>query len=287
MRALFRKSSVNTAFTLIELSIVMVIIGLIVGGILVGRDLVASASVRAQISQIEQYNRIVNAFKGKYGYLPGDIPNPDASSFGFVTRGTFAGEGDGNGVIEGSNYSTTGNGIVEGVGEAGVFWVDLSTAKLINGNFNTAREHSLPSASVTDISSWFPAAVIGQGNYVYVWSNGFSQTDRYNYFGISAVTLIESTPCLWCLNSSTALTTSQAYAMDKKVDDGFPNTGKVQALYLPHWVGRAGTASNAVAVTPSSTTCYDNGGVTSTTPTYTPYSVAGNALNCAISFRFQ
>ena len=42
-------------FTLIELSIVLVIIGLIVGGILVGQDLINAAAIRAQIAQVEKY----------------------------------------------------------------------------------------------------------------------------------------------------------------------------------------------------------------------------------------
>src|ERR1700712_2724582 len=91
-------------FTLIELSIVLVIIGLIVGGVLVGQDLVRAAAVRAQISQIEKYNTAVNTFYGKYGYLPGDIKDPDATRFGFASRnpnGGQPGNADGNGLIQG------------------------------------------------------------------------------------------------------------------------------------------------------------------------------------------
>ena len=51
------------------MSIVLVIIGLIVGGILVGQSLIAAAAVRAQISQIEKYNTAVNTFRDKYGGL--------------------------------------------------------------------------------------------------------------------------------------------------------------------------------------------------------------------------
>jgi hypothetical protein len=77
---------------------VLVIIGLIVGGVLVGQR---AAGVRATISQIEKYNTAANTFYGKYGYLPGDIKDPDASSFGFRSRGQYAGEGDGSGKLEG------------------------------------------------------------------------------------------------------------------------------------------------------------------------------------------
>ena len=50
-------------FTLIEMSIVLVIIGLIIGGVLLGRDLISAAAVRAQIAQIEKYNAAVNTLR--------------------------------------------------------------------------------------------------------------------------------------------------------------------------------------------------------------------------------
>ena len=81
------KSPLKVGFTLIELSIVLVIIGLIIGGVLVGRDLISAAGVRAQISQIEKYQSAVNTFRGKYGYLPGDISDPTAQQYGFAARG--------------------------------------------------------------------------------------------------------------------------------------------------------------------------------------------------------
>ena len=57
----------KSGFTLIELSILLVIVGLIVGGVLVGRDLIPAAGIRAQISQIEKYQSAVNAFRREYG----------------------------------------------------------------------------------------------------------------------------------------------------------------------------------------------------------------------------
>src|ERR1039458_9134105 len=95
------KSALTAGFTLIELSVVLVIIGLIVGSVLVGQSLISAAGVRATIAQIEKYNTAANTFREKYGYLPGDIKDPDASSFGLAARGQYAGEGDDNGVIEG------------------------------------------------------------------------------------------------------------------------------------------------------------------------------------------
>ena len=53
-------------FTLIELAIVLVIIGLIVGGVLVGQDLIKAAEIRASVTQIEQYNTAAK-------YIPHEI----------------------------------------------------------------------------------------------------------------------------------------------------------------------------------------------------------------------
>jgi prepilin-type N-terminal cleavage/methylation domain-containing protein len=92
-------------FTLIEMSIVLVIIGLIVGSVLVGQDLVRSAALNAPIAQIDKLQTAMLTFRGKYDALPGDIADPAASNFGFAARGIYAGEGDGNGLIEGISFN--------------------------------------------------------------------------------------------------------------------------------------------------------------------------------------
>src|SRR5271163_852919 len=86
-------------FTLIELSIVLVIIGLIVGGVLVGQDLIKAAEIRATVAQVEKYNAAVNTFRTKYNGIPGDIVNTQAAAFGLfneTTSGGVAGHEDGN-----------------------------------------------------------------------------------------------------------------------------------------------------------------------------------------------
>src|ERR1700688_3889289 len=94
----------SSGFTLIELSIVLVIIGLIVGGILVGQDLIKAAEVRAQISQIEKYNQAVNTFRAKFNAIPGDMAVSTAQQFGFLVGFACTGQQggrDGNGLIDG------------------------------------------------------------------------------------------------------------------------------------------------------------------------------------------
>ncbi len=62
-------------FTLIELSIAIVIIGLIVGGVLVGRDLIQAANTRILVKELQTLDTAMNVFRLKYNGLPGDIRN--------------------------------------------------------------------------------------------------------------------------------------------------------------------------------------------------------------------
>ncbi len=291
----------TAAFTLIEMSIVLVIIGLVVGGVLVGQSLINAAALRATISQIEKYQTAVNTFRTKYDALPGDIADPGASSFGFIARGTSAGEGDGNGVIEGVSATPSNSGTFECTGETAVFWRDLSTAGLIEGGFNAATTSTFcPDAALLNsggviLNSFFPQAKLGGGNYIYVWSTG-----GQNYFALANVARVAAG---YEMFSSAGLTAAQAMSIDSKVDDGLPQAGHVTArlVYANSvvWVGGGGlggygAASSGfqgwgnptTAATPgSSTTCYDNGNVVGPQQ----YSLAQNTsnLNCALSFQFQ
>jgi prepilin-type N-terminal cleavage/methylation domain-containing protein len=292
-------------FTLIELSIVLVIIGLIVGGILLGQTLISAAAVRAQISQIEKYQTAVATFREKYGYLPGDIPAGPAAQFGFAARGTYAGEGDGNGVIEGieTNASGSNNGTFEGAGETVMFWVDLSAAHLIDGTFNTASATSglgkaLTATSSPSISAFLPTAKIDNNQgYVYVYSyNGA------NYFGLAPVYILYSYSgdgyVTASSNNSGSLTPQQAYAIDTKIDDGMPLTGNVTAVYvaccsasdLPgsNDVTYAGNGSAASASNPMwSGACFDNRSTPGVQPTYSLLENGGQNVQCELSFKFM
>lgn len=85
-------------FTLIEVSIVIVVIGLLVSGVLVGRDLIRVAELRATISQIEKLNTAVSTFRLKYNCLPGDCDH--ATAVGLDT-GCFPNcDGNGDGIID-------------------------------------------------------------------------------------------------------------------------------------------------------------------------------------------
>lgn len=288
----------KSGFTLIELSIVLVIIGLIVGGILTGHDLIDAAAQRAQVTQIQRYNTAVYTFLGKYGQLPGDISAAAVSQFAFPiahSRSGAVGFGDGNGELDGSNCCSAFSW--DQGGELLYFWEDLSSnSGLIEGGFNAATNGSSDAANCTTstaCSVYFPLAKIGNGAFVYVYSGyaancpiwvGCSSNVQVgpNFFGISIINSISNgndnqgaTP------PAPVLTVLQAYNIDKKVDDGYPATGSVMAQFLsgggnsegePTWSTNAGA--------PSATTCYDTStGIAAYSTTYN-----GSGLNCGISF---
>jgi prepilin-type N-terminal cleavage/methylation domain-containing protein len=276
MRQQHRK---NQGFTLIELSIVLVIIGLIIGGVLVGHDLIKAAETRATLAQIEKYNSATNTFKTKYNGIPGDLGPTDAGNFGLTVGtgcdGSAAGLRNGDGLLDGAPAV---HPFFEGLGEVELFWSDLSAAGFIdsaipNGNAPAIVCNSAtPSTALsnTQIGEYLPYSKTGNNNFVYVY-----ETNGNNWFGLAAVTGLGNNAYVPAMSVSVA----QAYNMDKKIDDGLPTTGNVLANYIPSRVA----LSNAPSGNPdTASTCYN-----SSTLTYSMDVSNGSNVNCALSFKMQ
>ena len=285
-KQLTSQASKKSGFTLIELSIVLVIIGLIVGGVLVGQDLIKAAEVRATVGQYEKTNAAINTFRTKYNGIPGDLAEAQAGAFGLFDTGMTGatGLGDGNGLIQGDG------GAADQAGEPLVFWRHLSDASLVDGNYGSAlASGGLAGANVTAASAptYAPAAKIGRGN---IWLAGAAS--GLNYYLLSGVTAI--TAATGALTTAAQLTPIEAFNIDVKVDDGAPNTGTVQArgtdtdegLFLTLAVGNGGVISAAGAEVAGDCLLGD-GGVTDLTNTYSRGSVAGNSPGCMLRMRFN
>ncbi len=222
-------------FTLVELSIVLVIIGLIVGGVLVGQDLIKAAQVRAVVSQLQQYDAAINTFRSKYDGLPGDFTRAEAFGLGTASVGP---DGNGNGLID--DGAATPALAASFDGELQSFWYHLSRANLIGGSY-------VGTGAV--LGSDFPENKLKKGGVV-----AFArQASSLNYYGVGVGT-----------NGFTyggGLTPSEAFGIDSKLDDGAPRTGIVIArdegssvVTHPQTVtsGAAGTAGACITTdTPS------------------------------------
>jgi prepilin-type N-terminal cleavage/methylation domain-containing protein len=116
----------QAGFSLVELAIVLLIIGLIVGGVLKGQDLIRSARVNDVQTTVNQVRAATNTFQDKYVALPGDMA--EASFLKDDWRdGSSQQGGDGNGRIGSTGDDNWRNG------EAAKFWAHLAAAGLLSG----------------------------------------------------------------------------------------------------------------------------------------------------------
>ena len=230
------------AFSLVELSIVLVILGLLVGGVLSGQALIRASQLRNVTKEYEQYRAALHAFRDKYMGLPGDIAN--ATSFwgyqnvaGCTNRTSAATnlttgvcDGDGDGVLR---YSSPGSR----PGEAFQGWRQLGLAGLIPGNYSgvggTASDalYDLYSGRGIDHTIGVNAPGSKIGNNV-----GWSLSYFDNSNGWNNVYTYQQNFQNW-LNIGTRddgrftddpfMTPSETWSIDSKIDDGKPNSGIV------------------------------------------------------------
>ncbi len=117
----------NKGFTLVELAIVLVIIGLIIGAIMVGQDMILAAHLNKAVSDERKLETSIFVFRDKYNALPGDMRN----AYSFLGGGSGSAicgannnsatgcNGDGNGYIGSSYYDYT---------EVAKLWLHLSVS---------------------------------------------------------------------------------------------------------------------------------------------------------------
>ncbi len=255
----------SAGITLIELAGVLVVIGLIIGGILVGHELVTAARLRLTISQMEEYNAAVNGFRAKYGGLPGDLNRSAAMAFGlFALNGDSTGvdgaNGDGDGLIE--SFAVCNSGLpgprdsALASAEALVFWRQLSDARLIDGSFGISDEGAIDpdtgctAGDVVNVGLTLPAARLGGGNFIAVYfvsKDTVTSLGDANYFEINRIAEIAGGRYR---GAALTIAPRDAYYVDAKIDDGYPNSGGVVARGKPLSVlNRDPDASSAGCVT--------------------------------------
>src|SRR5215468_10597806 len=121
--------SQQSGFTLVEIAIVLVIIGLLLGGILKGQELINSAKVKNLANDFRVIPTYIYAYQDKFKALPGDDPQASTHMAGppaASNAATPAGK-QGNGVIDGNWNSTTATD------ESYLFWQHVRMANLAAG----------------------------------------------------------------------------------------------------------------------------------------------------------
>jgi hypothetical protein len=183
---------------LVEIAIVLVIIGLLLGGILKGQEMITQAKIKNLINDFNGVTVAVTSYQDRYRALPGDDPNATAR---WTTQAPAS--GNGNGIIAGLyNANDTGgtNGAPSNAGESNLFWQHLRIAGFVPGltmGNGSGQPPTNAAGGIIGVESGTPG------------TNGLGFTS----------TII-------CFSN---LPEKVASAIDGQVDDGAPNSGQVRA----------------------------------------------------------
>lgn len=206
-------NSTRHGFTLVELSIVLVIIGLIIGGVLTGQQIIQNARITNAVNAIQAFQAQFQTYAQNYGALPGDDANAE-TRFPSATLGgsNLGGNGDGNGIVgTDASFDVAATQTAKLAGESLLVWAHLRAAGLVKNQMN---------GNSTAVQPPNPF------NGIYGFQNGA-------FAGVFTTTVL-------CLNQVPA---AAAQAIDARLDDGLSDAGTVQATTI----SGAGSGGGAVA----------------------------------------
>ncbi len=217
-------------FSLVELAIAIVIIGLLIGGILKGRELILGAKVSGTITSLQEARIAAETFKKNYGDLPGDITNPGNVIPNCTGNCTTSGNGDGKiGWDNPAVYLPGSIGI-----ENTTFWMHLAASGMMRGISPSpdAMEFGL-SHPMTPLSGLF---IFHQPGFGGLFTDALQTPNPTG----NMLILLDSFGAVNAIKDMITIPASLVQRMDQKLDDGKPNTGQFRAVGL-----RSGVASES------------------------------------------
>ena len=187
----------QVGFTLVEIAIVLVIIGLLLGGILKGQEMITQAKIKNVINDFNGITAAVTSYQDRYRAIPGDDQGANAR---WVTQAPAAGSGDGivAGLYNANNTAGTGGAPVAAA-ESNLFWQHLRIAGFIAG----------------------PTTGLGSGSPPPNATGGLIGVET----GVGGTNGLGFTSLIMCTSN---LPDKVAIAVDTQADDGNPVTGQVR-----------------------------------------------------------
>lgn len=204
-------------FTLVEIAIVLVIIGLLLGGVLKGQELINSAKVKNFATDFRNIPLYIYGYQDKFKSLPGDDSTPSTHVTGGVKAST-AGQTQGNAVIQGFWDSETATD------ESYLFWQHVRLAGLAAGPTDVTN---------TPVADYIPKNADGgkigieSGSANYIKDSG------------AATTYLSGTYVV----CSQGILGKFAKQLDITLDDGNTETGSVRVVNVGHTRGQAAVAT--------------------------------------------
>jgi len=192
----------NTGFTLIELSIVMIIISLIVGGIVGGKSLIRSAKVNESVQNFNKITTLVNSFTLQFDSFPGDLR--DAASYWpeCVDMASVKCNGDGDGELEQFGVPPLENGMFQ-----------LYHSKLAD----SMSFHSTGGGTHYIYDGFFSYS-LNDGSGFYVGRGGGKRIEAFiTPFNFSSV------------QNEGGMAAREILSIDRKLDDGLADKGSFRA----------------------------------------------------------
>lgn len=195
-------------FTLVELAIVMVIIGLLIGGILKGQELIANAKISGTVTQLKGLDAAMNTFQDKYNALPGDMVDA-ATRLPNCGTGTCV-NGLGGGTIAGvlAAPAAVGN-------EQVLAFIHMSAADLISGIEPNG-------AAPVNFGQALPTVKAGGGMWLGYGTPGNTNAQANRHYAVLNGTVADVGATTGALSPTTAA------QIDRKLDDGQPKSGNFQ-----------------------------------------------------------
>jgi prepilin-type N-terminal cleavage/methylation domain-containing protein len=212
----FRKKS---AFTLVELAIVLTVIGLIIAGVVNGRSLIRQAQMRSVLSEYAAYDIAVLNFKNSYDQLPGDFDGA-YTLWGTNCHSTASScNGDGNWQLSSSGSRKEMFMSLRHLNLAGIIAVSYA------GFSSAANSESSPGLNVPE--GRFPNSEwnIGARDGTFLSSSINSALFSRNGISIGRHNTVQAST-----NEGSLFTPQEAGGVDAKIDDGMPASGKVNAI---------------------------------------------------------